>query len=71
MHFHDLGQCQRCGVFATYLTPMPQILILSSRCNACGEWDMVGRYPDAFCLDCDTAHWKDTGHLHAGPHQPS
>lgn len=52
MHFHTVAQCRRCLVFFTYTTPIPETLVLSSRCNQCGAWAMIGTYGNTGCLRC-------------------
>lgn len=52
MHFHTIARCERCATFATYTTPLPEVLILSSQCGRCGEFAMRGTTESRRCVRC-------------------
>lgn len=59
MHMHLQALCHNCNRLFTYTTPIPNILILSEMCSACGWNDLVGWDVDRVCQGCQKAWLRD------------
>lgn len=72
LHFHFAAKCRTCWTTRTYSTPIPSVLTLSSQCQWCGGWDMIGidTVNEHLCLPCIEAHEQDAREQ-ANPHPPA
>lgn len=59
MHFHYNAKCVNCWTMRVFETPIPSILILSSMCEWCGWFDMVGVNGTELCRPCLDLHKAD------------
>lgn len=65
MHFHNSARCMACHKIRVYDTPILNLLILSSMCDACGWNDMVGYEAGQICLPCRAMWQEDLEKEHA------
>jgi hypothetical protein len=52
MHMHIEALCMNCRARRALMTPMPDIVILSSMCENCGWNDLVGADAGVVCHGC-------------------
>ena len=65
MHFHNWCKCMNCTAVRQFSTPIPNILVLSSMCEACGWNDLVGWEAGQICIPCRDDWRKDLEREHS------